>query len=277
MGRLVKENFGKATSVICIMCIVAMLFMNCDFESYAVSDMYIYNSVLTPEQQQVYNQVYENILAFNESIFRLAIPLTHDDLYITMNAVYNDHPELFWVSTSYKYGYNSYEMVIQLKLNYCIPKSELAAATIAFNNAINNIVNQAAAYPTELERERFVHDMICDMSTYNSINNSHQSAYSALVEGNSVCAGYSRAFQIACQSLGITCYYVTGVANGEEHAWNIVKIGGNFYNVDITGDDTINEALHTYSYQYFNVSDVAIAHNHVRSDLSAMLPICNSL
>lgn len=277
MGKVVRNNYGKGITGICIICLLVMFFFNCDFESYASNDMYIYNSVLNTSQQQVYNQVYENILAFNESIFRLNVPLSHDDLFITMNAVYNDHPELFWVNTSYKYGYNSKNMVIQMKLNYCIPKSNLASATIAFNSSIDNIVSQAAAYPTELERERIVHDMICDLSTYANTNKSHQSAYSALVEGYSVCAGYSRAFQIACQKLGITCYYVTGVANGEEHAWNIVKIGGRFYNVDVTGDDTINETLNTYSYQYFNVSDTAIAHNHVRSALSSKLPVCNSL
>ena len=233
--------------------------------------------MLNQSQQQVYNQVYENILSFNEGVFRLTVPLSHDDLFITMNAVYNDHPELFWVNTSYKYGYNSAGLVVQLKLSYCIKKNDLSSATTAFNNSINNIVTQAAAYPTELERERAVHDMICDLSTYNNVNCSHQSAYSALVEGNSVCAGYSRAFQIACQKLGITCYYVTGLANGEEHAWNIVKIGGNFYNVDITGDDSISEALKTHSYQYFNVSDTAIAHNHKRSELSSKLPVCNTL
>lgn len=272
-----RDLLLKGISVVCMISTVFMLFTNADFDSYAGNEMYIYNSTLSPAQQMVYNQVYENVIAFNEGVFRLNTPLTHTDLYETMNALYNDHPELFWVNTSYKYGFNSHNLVVQLKLNYCIKKSSFASATLAFNQAIDNIVNQAIAYPTELERERIVHDLICDMATYNSINSSHQSAYSALVEGRSVCAGYSRAFQIACQRLGITCYYVTGIANGEEHAWNIVKIGGNYYNVDVTGDDTINETLNTHSYQYFNVSDTDIAHNHTRSDLSAMLPVCNPL
>ena len=278
MRKKPNKIYLNIISLACMACLLVALFLHSDFESYAVdNDIYIYNTVLNSDQQQVYNQVYSNIIAFNENIFRLVVPISHDDLFITMNAVYNDHPELFWVNTSYKYGYNASNKVIQLKLNYCIPKESLASATIAFNNSIDRIVESAIAYPTDLERERVVHDMICDLSTYNNRYNSHQSAYSALVEGNSVCAGYSRAFQIACQKLGITCYYVTGIANGEEHAWNIVKIGGNFYNVDVTGDDTINESLNTHSYQYFNVSDGEIAHNHIRSALSSKLPVCNSL
>ncbi len=272
-----KYTFIKITSIICSLVLITALFLNCDFKTYAGGEMYIYNTVLNEEQQQVYNQVYGNIIAFNENVFKLVTPLSHDDLYITMNAVYNDHPELFWVNTSYKYGYNKSNLVIQLKLSYCISKDALASATIAFNNSINNIVDKAAVFPTDLERERAIHDMICDLATYNSVNPNHQSAYSALVEGTSVCAGYSRAFQLSCQKLGIVCYYVTGVANGEEHAWNIVRIGGNYYNVDITGDDTINETLNTHSYQYFNVTDGQIAHNHIRSELSAKLPACNTI
>ena len=58
-----------------------------------------------------------------------------------------------------------------------------------------------------------------------------QSAYSALVQGRSVCAGYARAFQYICQRLGIPAYYCAG-SSGEDHAWNIVKLGDGFYNVD---------------------------------------------
>lgn len=277
MDGVFKSYWVKMISILCSTVLVVTLLFCCDFKTYATGEEFIYNSILSEDQRQVYNQVYKNILDYNESIFKLAVPLTHSDLFITMNAVYNDHPELFWVSTSYKYGYNSSKMVVQLKLNYCIPKDNLNAAISTFNRSVDNIVEQAAAFPTDLERERVVHDLICDFATYNPIGTSHQSAYSALVEGSSVCAGYSRAFQLACRKLGITCYYVTGVANGEEHAWNIVRIGGNYYNVDITGDDTINETLNTHSYTYFNVSDKDIAHNHVRSELSAMLPACTSL
>lgn len=274
----VKNNFSRIISGLCSAALLIVLFLNCDFNTYATGDDHIYYSILNEEQKAVYGQVYNHIIDFDESIFKLDVPLSHDDLFTTMNAVYNDYPELFWVSTSYKYGYNSAGKVVQLKLNYCIEKSQLSSATTAFNNSVNRIIEQAAILPTDIERERAIHDIICDNATYNPIGGkSHQSAYSALVEGDSVCAGYSRAFQVACKKLGITCYYVTGIANGEEHAWNIVKIGGNYYNVDITGDDTINETLDTHSYTYFNVSDGEISHNHIRSKLSDMLPSCTTL
>ena len=96
----------------------------------------------------------------------------------------------------------------------------------------------------------------------------NQSAYSALVEGKSVCAGYARAYQYLMQRLGIPCYYCTGFA-GEDHAWNIVGLDDGYYNVDVTWDDTPGG-----EYDYFNKTDEDYADTHVRRDLSVNLPKC---
>lgn len=96
----------------------------------------------------------------------------------------------------------------------------------------------------------------------------NQSAYSALVQGRSVCAGYARAYQYLMQQLGIPCYYCTGYA-GENHAWNIVRLDGVYYNVDVTWDDT-----EPATYDYFNKSDRQYASTHMRTGLSVYLPAC---
>ena len=83
-----------------------------------------------------------------------------------------------------------------------------------------------------------------------------------------VCAGYARAFQYLLQQLEIPCYYCTGNA-GENHAWDIVRIGGEYYNVDVTWDDT-----EEIGYDYFNKTDAEFAPTHVRTGLSVYLPAC---
>ena len=98
----------------------------------------------------------------------------------------------------------------------------------------------------------------------------NQSAYSALVNGRTVCAGYARAFQYLMQRLGIPCYYCTGYA-GEDHAWNIIKLGEDYYNVDVTWDDT-----DTPTYDYFNKSDREFGTSHMRTGLAVYLPACGS-
>ena len=95
-----------------------------------------------------------------------------------------------------------------------------------------------------------------------------QSAYSALVNGQSVCAGYARAFQYIMQQLGIPTYYCTGYS-GENHAWNIVKLYNDYYNVDTTWDDT-----EPGTYNYFNKTDAEFNTTHIRRNLSINLPAC---
>ncbi|MBR6222670.1 MAG: Ig-like domain-containing protein [Lachnospiraceae bacterium] len=75
----------------------------------------------------------------------------------------------------------------------------------------------------------------------NSIN-----AYGALVEGKAVCQGYTAAYTLIMQKLGITCLSVSSKLMGKKysngtyagHIWNLVKLGDNYYHVDATWDDT---------------------------------------
>ncbi|MBE5909638.1 transglutaminase domain-containing protein [Pseudobutyrivibrio sp.] len=237
---------------------------------------YPYRELLNEREQAVYNQVYSNALDYNTEAFTLTETLTSDELIETMNCVYNDHPELFWLNTSYQYGYNSSNEIVKVQLSYGISKSNLDSAKTAYNNAIENIVSGASSYESEIEIELYVHDAICELATYNSNAELNQSAYSALVNGSTVCAGYARAFQNVCQELGLTCYYLTGTADGGDHAWNIISIDGNFYNVDLTWDDSISESYGSSVYTYFNLTDSEIGVDHTRSTLSANLPACTS-
>ena len=66
------------------------------------------------------------------------------------------------------------------------------------------------------------------------------SAYAALVKHTAVCQGYSNLFYLMLQRLGIDSRIITGISDGEEHAWNIVRLGDKYYLCDPTWD-TVNE------------------------------------
>ena len=80
-----------------------------------------------------------------------------------------------------------------------------------------------------------------------------QGMYSALVTGQTVCAGYSEAFEALCNAVGIRTIAVTS----EEHEWNKVYVDGYWYIVDTTWDDTSSDT-HTV-YTYYARSDAAIS------------------
>ena len=68
--------------------------------------------------------------------------------------------------------------------------------------------------------------------------------------------------------LNIPTYYVLGYAK-EDHAWNMVKLNNEYYNLDITWDDT------GYIYKHFNLTDGEINNTHLRTGISKYLPSCN--
>lgn len=242
---------------------------------YTNISTYPYITLLNEDEIIVYRQIYSNILSFNSQTFNLEKPISESRLEDTMNALFNDHPELFWVYTAYQYGVDSSGIVHKVKLKFCLTKADYPQAKANYDAILDELVKGAKTFNSQLDQERYLHDAICQMNTYDPENHLNQSSYSALASGSSVCAGYSRAFQAACQKLGITCYYVTGTSRGSTHAWNVVMIDGKFYNVDLTWDDCISEATGGNSYIYFNKSDSTFNRDHQRSVLSMQIASCD--
>ncbi|WFQ92082.1 hypothetical protein MFERI14815_00698 [Mycoplasma feriruminatoris] len=92
-----------------------------------------------------------------------------------------------------------------------------------------------------------------DRSFRVSYNQNNQSAYSALVEKNSVCTGYAKGFQMLMDELGIMCTLITSDVsprdlNGVKHVWNLVEIDGEWYHLDATSDRIENKEKQEYRF-----------------------------
>lgn len=104
-------------------------------------------------------------------------------------------------------------------------------------------------------------------------------ATGALVNKKAVCEGYSLAYRLLMNLLGIeTQMVISGVLpEGVAHAWNRVKIDGQWYNVDATWDDTPKVLPFTLG-DYFLTSD-AMFHgmkNHPKALHYYQIPEANS-
>lgn len=232
------------------------------------TEIYPYYGMLDDELQQLYRQIYANAIKERET-FAPVITVNIERVRDVFQAVYNDHPELFWLDTEYSCKYTQKGICVEISLKYNEAADDLEASKKKFEEQAKLILDGASEQLTVHERELYVHDALVKRVDYVTNAKMGQSAYSALVNGKSVCAGYARAFQYLLQQLNIPCYYCTGYS-GEEHAWNIVKIKNDFYNVDVTWADT-----KPATYDYFNKTDIDYAKTHVRKNLSVYLPACN--
>lgn len=232
-------------------------------------EIYPYYAMLETDMRALYNQIYANALDRAER-FAPVTDVNVSQVKTVFEAVYNDHPELFWLETGYSCKYLRSGKCVEITLKYNRTAENLEQAKSEFEGRAGEILSGTESLGDIVEKERYVHDQLMQSVEYDLSAPMNQSAYSALVEGKSVCAGYARAFQYLMQQLGIPCYYCTGFA-GEDHAWNIIKLEDGYYNVDVTWDDT-----DTPTYDYFNKSDREYASSHIRTGLSLYLPACQS-
>ena len=95
---------------------------------------------------------------------------------------------------------------------------------------------------TRVEKIKKAHDYLITHMRYDK---RYYSPYFAFTKGRGMCMAYALAFQRILQELKIPCIYI----KGKNHAWNMVRIGSCWYNVDVTWDDAGG------GYRYFLKSD----------------------
>ena len=90
---------------------------------------------------------------------------------------------------------------------------------------------------SDIDKVKFIHDYVVTHVSYDN-SRSHYTAYDALIGGSSVCQGYALLTYRLCKTFGIDARIVSGYkktdsgAKGENHAWNIVKVNGKYYNLE---------------------------------------------
>jgi len=229
---------------------------------------YPYYSMLDDVGRKAYTLIYECFLTHNETVRFDGIGLSRDRFQDIWQAVCSDHPELFWVSTECSYTMDISGSVRSADFTYYSFPEGQEEAERRFQATAEQILSVASGLGSDYEKESFIYDALAEIVVYDADSEYNQSAYSALVNGASVCAGYSRAFQYLMIECGIPCYYCTGDCDGD-HAWNIVMLDGEYYNADLTWDDAMG------SHTFFNRSDADFSKTHKRTGMSVYLPSCS--
>ena len=228
---------------------------------------YAYSTLTDDYVKKLYNQISDNIDSEYEPSFYAEGNLSEYQMTQAVEAYKNDHPEVFWLKSYYEYENFDYETGIWL--TYTMSGDKLVTAKKGFNTAVDTI-SQSVPYGTECEREEYIHNYIINNCDYDEkavenddVQSNENDAYGALVDGKAVCEGYARAFQLLCNKANIDCVLLSGTADSDNHAWNGVKIGGDWYQIDVTWDD-VDDFIYD-SHEYFNLTDSLMYEDHTLS------------
>ncbi len=187
------------------------------------------------------NHIYNELKSSAEQISLLtAYAVTVDTVKDLYSNVINDNPDLFYVSSSFSYYYsNTTGYVSKIIPEYTMTQSEIATAQIIFEDGVSKALSRLDDSMNDVQKALVLHDYLCDISTYGLYMSEdkpiYHSAYGIFYDGNTVCAGYALTYSYLLKQIGIESEYATSVSM--QHAWNVIKIGTSWYNVDLTYDD----------------------------------------
>ena len=248
------------------------------------SDDYGYNYLGTMTNgaalQKLYRQMDEKALSFHTDyridavnnvvgVFDFAeLGLSENEAIEVWIAYKNDHPLYYWISTSLTYS--DAQMTLLTEDIYAKGLDRVAYNHLIYTSVegyVKDVRGETSAYQIALA----FHDAIIYAIEYAYEDDGYtpqddiwaHNILGTFEKGSGVCESYARTFQLLLNCLDVENVFVTGVAGGEDHAWNLVQMDdGNWYWFDLTWDDG-TEMLYGspakwmwgVKYNYFCVND----------------------
>lgn len=240
-------------------------------------------SQLAPQLQEVYREMYVHLMS-DEDSGALLSSVGVDDFWNVYYAVLADHPEIFWVGAGVQAEENSLiGKVVSYKIEAAVPVEARSSMREKIEEAADTCIAGISPEAETYEKIKYVYEYLIDTVEYQADSADSQNIQSALLYHSSVCAGYSKAFQYILNRMGIFCTYVTGeIKGGGEHGWNMVRIGEEYYYVDVTWGDPVfanqvGEAVQgdVKNYNYLCCTQYDLFKTHI-PDESLELPACTS-
>ena len=152
--------------------------------------------------------------------------------------------------------------IIEYNVKYVNTKEEEMIASKKIDEILDSIITDNMLTH---EKVKAVNDYIVLNGQYDTEMKNY-SHYDLLFQGKSVCNGYALLAYNMLKKLNIPVLLVPGVANNGEqsigHVWNLVNIGGYWFNLDTTWNDPIPDRQGIVSYDYFLKTDEVISKSH---------------
>lgn len=210
--------------------------------------------------------------------------LDETDVDHIFQCVLLDHPELFYVKgyTYTKYTRGEQTLAVDFEGSYEMDTEQALAREEEIEAAAERFLAEVPD-GDDYTRVKYLYEKLIRETDYDQDAADNQNIYSVLVGGASVCQGYAKTMQYLVNRLGIECTLVIGtVTDGERHAWNLIRMDGDYYYVDPTWGDISYQLQETdvgslpeVSYDYFGVTTAQLRLTHTPEN-EVELPECTA-
>ena len=251
-----------------------------------IVDRYYYHQ-LNKQEQEVYKAFYDGVMAHEEIIpIPVRCKFSQESFERIFMAMTRDNPLIYFLNQSACSTASDMFGHLAFCPQYFFSKEKVKE----YNRKIEKVVNELAGQLrllecSDYEKEIRIHDWICQNIEYD-YEGTDKSKLSRVIASHNIlgvfahhkaqCEGIAKAVKVLLNAVDVKCIVVTGdaVKNGESvpHAWNIVNIDGEPYQLDVTWDiGALGKEKQRIAYDYFNLTDELMGQNH-KAD--SELPAC---
>lgn len=224
----------------------------------------------SPYARSAYSQtaleeyLYGQMRARRTQISVVEYGISMSDIGSVIAGVLNENPDLYYVKKKFEYSIMSTGMVAMIMLEY-----EEGLDDARWQSGANAALASVRPDMSDLEKVITLHDYLAVNCAYDKENldlgvdkvpDKSHSTYGVFADGTAVCDGYALAYKYLLNKQGIECHMVTSTAMA--HAWNMVVLDGEYYQVDVTWDDPVWDRVGNVCHTYMLRSDAAFAGHH---------------
>ena len=249
-----------------------------------------YYSVMSPEEKQAYRMIFDGLKARSYHV-GVTVDLARNQVQEIYLRVLYDNPLFFYVNQRV-IRMTGEPGAYDLLPEYLYSQREILQLTREVRNVVDKVAVKARQMPNEFRLEKYLHDSVVKSVAYDYDSLSKSDCFNAhsiigcFLDRKAVCEGIAKAFKLLCNEFSMKCIVVLGKASPDGdlsgdcyHAWNLVKVNGNYYYVDTTwgdvsyqmddtpsgeeaGDGSGRIAMPEINYDYLNVTTAELLRTH---------------
>ncbi len=234
---------------------------------------------LSIKEQEVYDLLARAAENYDEE--PVQVEASSDQVRRSLLALRIDHPEYYWFDGEATYASASVPLLgdsTSVTLTYTMDRDTARSYLPQVEAYTQDCLASIADAGTDYDRILGVYRYIIEHTDYVQ-QVQDQSMICAMTQHQATCAGYARAFQYLMLKLNIPCTLILGTGSGgESHGWNAVQCDGEWYQVDVTWGDPVDEngaPGTSLDYTYFMITDWEMYRDHT-PDHDIPAPTCTA-